>query len=89
MMQPDIFIAKGQEHMICKLHMSIYELKQVSRSCNIRFDQAIKSFYFEQNTDEACVYKKCERSVVMFLILYVDDVLLIGNDVQTLSIVKI
>ena len=38
MMQPEGFIAKNQEHMVCKLKMSIYGLKQASRSWNIRFD---------------------------------------------------
>ena len=49
MMQPKGFITKNQEHMVCKLKRSIYGLNQASRSWNIRFDQAIKSFGFEQN----------------------------------------
>ena len=57
MIQLEGFIAKNQEHMVCKLKMSIYGLKQASRSWNIRFDQAIKSFGFEQNLDEH-VYTK-------------------------------
>ena len=67
--------------MVCKLKRSIYELKQASRSWTIRFDQAIKSLGFEQNLDESCVYKRHRDKVVMFLVLYVDDILLIGNDV--------
>ena len=46
MKQPKGFIAKNQEHKVCKLKRSIYGLKQASRSWNIRFDQAIKSFGF-------------------------------------------
>ena len=48
MLQSDDFIEKGQEHMLCKLKRSIYGLKQVSRSWNTRFDQAIKSYGFDQ-----------------------------------------
>ena len=89
MMQPDGFPEKGQEHMFCKLKRSIYGLKQASRSWNTRFDQAIKSYGFDQCPDESCVYKKCDGSLVVFLVLYVDDILLIGNDVGVLSSVKV
>ena len=94
MLQPEGFITKNQKHMVCKLKRSIYGLKQASRSWNIRFDQAIKSFGFEQNLDEPCVYKRHQDKVVMFqvvmfLVLYVDDILLIGNDVGVMSSVKV
>ncbi|XXG80088.1 hypothetical protein AAC387_Pa09g1030 [Persea americana] len=89
MVQPDGFVSEGREHMLCKLKKSIYGLKQASRSWNIHFGQAIKSFGFEQNFDEPCVYKRCNDNVVIFLILYVDDILLIGNDVEVLSLVKV
>ena len=74
MMQPKGFIAKNQKHMVCKLKRSIYGLKQASKSWNIRSDQAIKSFGFEQNLDKPCVYKRHRDKVVMFLVLYVDDI---------------
>ena len=35
------------------------------------------------------MYKKNSGNMVVFLILYVDDILLIGNDVGTLSSVKV
>ena len=65
------------------------DLKQASRSCNIRFDQAIMSFRFEQNLDEPCVYKRHRDKVVMFLVLYADDILLIGDDVGVMSSIKV
>jgi len=89
MIQPNGFITDNQEDRVCKLQRSIYGLKQASKSWNIRFDETIKQFSFEQNDDEPCVYKKCQDQVVTFLVLYVDDILLIGNDVGTLSTVKI
>jgi hypothetical protein len=89
MMQPYGFITKNQENMVSKLQRSIYGLKQASRSWNIRFDQAIKSFGVDQNPNEPCVYKRCQDKVVTFLVLYVDDILLIGNDVGVLLSIRI
>ena len=45
-------------------------------------------FGFIKNEDDPCVYKKVSGSIVIFLILYVDDILLIGNDIPTLQSVK-
>ena len=55
MEQPKGFVAKYEEQKVCKLQRSIYGFKQVSRSWNIRFDKAIKSYGFVQNLDEPCV----------------------------------
>ena len=58
-------------------------------SWNIKFDQSVKSFGFIQCPYEPCVYKRSSRNMIVFLILYVDDILIIGNDVGTLSSVKV
>ena len=89
MVQPEGFLEKGQEKKVCKLQKSIYGLKQASRSWNIKFDQSVKSYGFIQCPDEPCVYKRRSENVVVFFILYVDDILLIENDVGTLSSVKV
>ncbi|KAA0032906.1 gag/pol protein [Cucumis melo var. makuwa] len=59
---PEGFITQGQKKKVCKLNRSIYELKQASRSWNIRFDTVIKSYGFDQNVDEPCVYKKINKA---------------------------
>ena len=87
MAQPGEFIEQDHEQKVCKLKRSIYGLKQASRSWNIRFDTATKSYGFKQNVDESCVYKNIVSTVV-FLVLYVDDILLIGNDVGFLTDIK-
>ena len=54
----------------------------------MRFDGAIRSYDFIKNEDEPCVYKNISGSAITFLALYVDDILLIWNDVGMLSSVK-
>ena len=75
MQQLEGFIARGQEHMACKLQRSIYGLKQASKTWNIRFDQDITLYGFEKSLDEPCVYKRIQGTKVVFLVLYVDDIL--------------
>ena len=61
---------------------------QASRSWNICFDELIKAYGFIQTFGKACIYKKVSGSSVAFLILYVDDILLIGNDIEFLDSIK-
>ena len=88
MMQPEGFVDPKNANKVCKLQRSIYGLVQASRSWNIRFDEMIKAFGFMQTYGEACVYKKVSGSSVAFLILYVDDILLMGNDIELLDSIK-
>ena len=89
MTQPEGFISSGSESKVCKLKKSIYGLKQASRSWNIRFDETVKMFDFIKNEDEPCVYKKVSGNAITFLILYVDDILIIGNDIPVMQSVKL
>ena len=59
------------------------------RSWNKRFDQVIKSFGFDQNVEQPSVQRMMHDDIVVFLILCVDNILLIGNDFEMLSKVKI
>ncbi|PKI50107.1 hypothetical protein CRG98_029503 [Punica granatum] len=51
-------------------------------------DMEVKEFGFIKNEDESCVYKKVSGSAVIFLVLYVDDILLIENDIHSLQSMK-
>ena len=85
MIQPEGFVDPANANKVCKLQKSIYGLKQASRSWNIRFDEVVKSFGFIKSEQDSCLYKKFSGSSVNFLLLYVDDILLIGNDVQDVA----
>nr|GFA47951.1 retrotransposon protein, putative, Ty1-copia subclass [Tanacetum cinerariifolium] len=88
MEQPEGFVNPKYPNRVCKLKRSIYGLKQASRQWNKRFDDEIKKFGFTQNRDEPCVYIKASGSNITFLILYVDDILLMGNSDPMLQSVK-
>lgn len=76
MTQPDGFTFT-YSNKVCKLQISIYGLKQVSRSLNIHFDETVKDFDFSQNLDEPCVYENDSGSTLIIIVLYVDNILLI------------
>ncbi|GJR47640.1 retrotransposon protein, putative, ty1-copia subclass [Tanacetum coccineum] len=88
MEQPQGFVSQKCPNRVCKLKRSIYGLKQASRQWNKRFDDEIKKFGFSQNRDEPCVYVKASGSYVTFLILYVNDILIMGNNIPMLQDVK-
>ena len=88
MVQPEGFVDPKGANKVSKLQRCIYVLVQASWSWNIRFDVLIKAYGFIQTYGEACIYKKVSGSSVAFLILYVDDILLIGNDIEFLDNIK-
>ncbi|GJX48336.1 retrotransposon protein, putative, ty1-copia subclass [Tanacetum coccineum] len=88
MVQPEGFVNPKYPRRVCKLQRSIYGLKQASRSYNKRFNEELKKYGFTQNPNEPCVYKRASGSIIVFLILYVDDILITGNNIPMLQDVK-
>ncbi|KAL0463018.1 UNVERIFIED_CONTAM: Retrovirus-related Pol polyprotein from transposon RE2 [Sesamum latifolium] len=85
---PEGFTAVGEEQKVCHLQRSIDGLKQASQSWNTHFDKVIWGYDFIKNDYDPCIYKKISGSSVAYLVLYVDDILLIGNDVKMLCDIK-
>jgi hypothetical protein len=86
--QPEGFSLKGKEHMVCKLNKSIYGLKQASRQWYLKFNDTITSFGSKENTVDRCIYLKVSGNKFLFLILYVDDILLSSSDLGLLHETK-
>jgi hypothetical protein len=88
MTQHEGFVDPKHSWKICKLQKSIYRLKQASRSWNLHFDEVVKGFSFIKSVEEPCVYKNVNGTAVVFLVIYVDDILMIGNDILMMEAVK-
>ena len=82
--QPDGFSIEENNHIVCKLKKSVYGLKQASRQWYLKFNDTITSFGFHENTVDRCIHRKISRSKFIFLVLYVDDILLDANDLGIL-----
>lgn len=88
MQQPEGFVVKRKEHLVCKLNRSIYGLKQSPRCWNIILDEQLKKIGFVQTTADPCIYTAATGE--MFIIaVYVDDILLARrNDKQMMEVKK-
>ena len=88
MAQPKGFVMEEKERMGCRLKKTIYGLKQASRQWYLKFDQTIKNFGFKENVEDNCAYTKFKNGKFIFLVLYVDDILLASSDVSLLQETK-
>ena len=83
--QPKNFVLGDTKKMVCKLKKSIYGLKQASRQWYYKFHQVIILFGFEMNMVDDCIYHKFSGSKHIYLVLYVDDILLAINDIGLIA----
>ena len=81
MKQPEGFVYPKGAKKVCKLQRSIYGLVQASWSWNICLHEVIEGYGFMRTYGEVCIYKKVNGSSVAFMVSYVDEILLIGNDI--------
>ena len=88
MQQSEGFVVDGKENIVCRLQKFIYSLKQASRQWYLKFHDVVPSLDFEENTVDSCIYLKINGRKFIFLILYVDDILLASNDLGLLMDVK-
>ena len=88
MKQQKGFMSNGNDHMVCKLKKSIYGLKQASRQWYLKFHDVIFSFGYMENVMDQCIQHKVSWSKIIFLVLYVDDILLASSDLCLLHEVK-
>ena len=85
MTQPEGFTVPGQEHLVCKLQKSLYGLKQAGRSWYQKIDQALQELGFRALKSDPCVYIMRKGSVIVLIALYVDDLLILSNNVSELT----
>ena len=78
---PPGFVDKYGVGKVCKLKKSLYGLKQSPRAWFERFSKVVKKFGFLQSqADHTLFYRHSKEGKVAILIVYVDDIILTGDD---------
>ena len=86
MEQPEGFEEKGRENLVCKLKKSIYGLKKAPRQWYRKFDSFMTSNGYKRTSADPCVYfKRFPGDKFIILLLYVDDMLIVGQDSKIIS----
>lgn len=89
MKQPDGFIKKGSEDKVCLLKRSLYGLKQSPMMWYKRFDEYMLKIGFHRSKYDSCVYQKNHGVLkIVYLLLYVDDMLIASESMVEVSKVK-
>ena len=55
----------GNEHKVCKLLKSLYDLKKAPRQWHEKFDQCLLSNVFKTNVSDKCIYCKTFDDMLM------------------------
>jgi hypothetical protein len=88
MKQPKGFLVKGKKELACKLKKSLYGLKQSPRMWYQKFDTYILGLGFVRSRADHCVYSKQVANHFIYVVLYVDDMLLVVNNMDVIKEVK-
>jgi hypothetical protein len=88
MKQPEGFAMKGKKELVCKMKNSMYGLKQSLRIWYQKFVTYMLELGFTRRKEDHCVYFKLVYDHIIYLVLYVDDMFMIGNNEEIIQDVK-
>ncbi|KAM1777797.1 hypothetical protein ACFX11_044412 [Malus domestica] len=88
MCQPQGFFDSDHPKFVCKLDRSLYGLKQAPRAWNERFTRFLLTLGFKSSYADPSLYVKHDGQSVVVLLLYVDDIILSGdNETQVQAVI--
>ena len=80
MEQPPGFVAQEEIGKICHIRKSLYGLKQSPRAWFDKFSQAVEKFGLQKSKSDHSVFYRNSHSGIILLVVYVDDIVIIGSD---------
>ena len=78
--QPERFEVHGKETHVCRLKKALYGLKQAPRAWYGQIDGFLMKLGFTKSDADSNLYYKVVEADTLILVLYMDDLFLIGQD---------
>ncbi|KAJ0603580.1 putative RNA-directed DNA polymerase [Helianthus annuus] len=85
---PPGFVEDSNPRRVCRLKKSLYGLKQSPRAWFGRFSLAMKKYGFKQSNSDHTLFLKQRNGLVTCLIIYVDNMIITGNDEEEMTRLK-
>jgi hypothetical protein len=78
--QPQGFEVPGKEDLVCRLKKALYGLKQAPHAWYTHIDEWFQEKGVKKSSVDANLYFLCDGDSIVIVVLYVDDLILTGND---------
>lgn len=88
MLPPPGFFNEG-DNKVCLLKKSLYGLKQAPRQWNHKLSEALFEAGFEQSKNDHSLFIKTKDNTVLFLLVYVDDLVITCNSESEIESFKV
>ncbi|KAL0546854.1 hypothetical protein IC582_016772 [Cucumis melo] len=72
-------------HKVCLLHRALYGMKQAPRAWFATFGSTITQVGFTSSHHDTTLFTRHTPQGIVLLLLYVDDMIITGNDAQVIS----
>ena len=87
--QPEGFVKEGEEDKVYLLKKALYGLKQAPRTWYSRIDEHLLNLGFAKSFFESTLYVKHNGADIFIISLYMDDLLVTGNDTSLVEKFKL
>lgn len=89
MEQPEGFRETGKDELVCRLKKSLYGLKQAPRQWYKKFESFMVEHGYNKTNSDHCVFvRNFSDNDFIILLLYVDDMLIVGQDASRVDRLK-
>jgi hypothetical protein len=89
MQKPQGYEVKGKKNLVFNLKKILYGLKKAPRMWYLKFDKFMMERGYSRCHSDQCVYfKRLENGSYIIFLMYVDDILVVGSNMQDINVLK-